>query len=502
MKKSLLIAGALAALALPAKAEPGDVFSVDFLDYTIMSEEDHWVYISGFQGSPSKLIIPETVECEDNGEEYTVVAINAAAFDGAASLTEVTMPNTITDIGMHAFTSCSKLRTVKLSESLKDLPYGMFYMCTSLQSITIPESVVEIGDACFIMCTSLASVDFPSNLISIGESAFNICTSLSYVELPPTVQKIGATAFGYCPFAEFTIPKDIEEIGDAPFVGNQFLKSIDVEEGCLTYTSIDGVLYDIDKTKIVCYPLGRPDVKYTVLEGVTDIATYTFSESQYLEEIVLPYSTANIEYRAFGECPQLKAVYCAAPNPPKVSGDIFLKCREDLVLFVPEQSVMDYYYADICTTTSLPNVEGYDAPVPPEAPTAVYLDKKKATLEKGETLQLTAKIHAPEGVTVASTEWSSTNPNVATVDANGLVTAVEAGETYIVVTVTDSNGDQVTDMCDLSITDNGGVEIIEINDADAEVYNLGGEKISNRSMLPAGIYIVRKGGKTAKVVVK
>ncbi len=501
MKKSLLIAGALAALALPAKAEPGDTFTVDFLNYTVMSDDDAWVYVSGFEGSPSKLDIPAKVEDED-GNEFTVVAINAGAFESATSLTEVTIPNTVTDIGMHAFSGCSKLRSVTLSESLSDLPYGMFYMCTSLQSITIPEKVTEIGDACFIMCSSLKSVDLPSNLISIGESAFNICTSLNSIELPSTVQKIGATAFGYCPFTEFTIPKDIEEIGDAPFTGNQFLQNIEVEEGCLSYTSIDGVLYDIDKTKIICYPIGRTDSEYTVPEGVTYIASFTFSESPWLEQITLPSTTKMIEYRAFGECPKLKAVYCAAVTPPDINGNIFLKCRDDLVLYVPEQSVMDYYYADICTSTSLPFVEGYDAPVPPEAPTAVYVDRKKATIEVGETLQLNAKIHTPEGVTVASVVWTSTNPEYATVDENGLVTAVAAGDAFIKVTVTDSNGDQVTDMCDVNITDNGGVETIEISDENAEVYTLQGVKINNRSELPAGIYIVRKAGKAQKIAVK
>ena len=67
--------------------------------------------------------------------------------------------------------------------------------------------------------------------------------------------------------------------------------------------------------------------------------------------------------------------------------------------------------------------------------TGVTLDKAELTLEKGSTGTLTATV-APQNATNNTVTWSSSNPEVATVD-NGVVTAVSAGEAIITVTTED-----------------------------------------------------------------
>jgi uncharacterized protein YjdB len=68
--------------------------------------------------------------------------------------------------------------------------------------------------------------------------------------------------------------------------------------------------------------------------------------------------------------------------------------------------------------------------------TGVSLDKTTATLYEGETETLTATI-TPDNATDKSVTWTSSAPEVATVDANGKVTAVKAGTATVTVTTTD-----------------------------------------------------------------
>ncbi|MGO4547267.1 S-layer homology domain-containing protein [Paenibacillus sp. 2TAB23] len=66
----------------------------------------------------------------------------------------------------------------------------------------------------------------------------------------------------------------------------------------------------------------------------------------------------------------------------------------------------------------------------------ITLDKTEVTLTEGEQSSLTATA-APENATNKAVTWSSDNENVATVDANGLLTAVKAGTAIITVTSVD-----------------------------------------------------------------
>jgi uncharacterized protein YjdB len=86
--------------------------------------------------------------------------------------------------------------------------------------------------------------------------------------------------------------------------------------------------------------------------------------------------------------------------------------------------------------------------VNPTLATAISLNKTSASLYPGNTLTLTATI-TPDNATTKAVEWSTANPNVATVNAEGLVTAVSVGETYITATTTD--GSALSQQCKVSV---------------------------------------------------
>lgn len=116
----------------------------------------------------------------------------------------------------------------------------------------------------------------------------------------------------------------------------------------------------------------------------------------------------------------------------------------------------------------------------PEAPvevTGVTLDKAEATVEAGKTLQLTATVE-PKGAETTLT-WKSSNEAAATVDENGVVTGVAAGEATI--TVTTANGR--TAQCVVTVT---APETPAVTMAKTANITVGGSYTLTAAVTPAG----------------
>lgn len=97
-------------------------------------------------------------------------------------------------------------------------------------------------------------------------------------------------------------------------------------------------------------------------------------------------------------------------------------------------------------------------------------------------------------------QWTSYDPLVATVDANGLVTATGIGTTIIKATTTD--GSNLSALCGIHVTAADGIGNVTIgDDEDAIYYTIDGIRLSGKPQQP-GIYIRLKDGKSHKVVVQ
>ena len=103
--------------------------------------------------------------------------------------------------------------------------------------------------------------------------------------------------------------------------------------------------------------------------------------------------------------------------------------------------------------------------------TSVELDRASAGMTEGETLQLMATV-MPEDATNRSVTWTSSNEDVATVDQNGLVTAVAAGTATITATTID--GSELSASCEVTV--NGVATVNNTLDADALSARCGEEK--------------------------
>lgn len=82
----------------------------------------------------------------------------------------------------------------QVQENIRMIASGAFYNNLSVTEVILPECVTEIGSFAFSGCTSLADIYLPEGLETIGYGAFSGCTALT-VRVPAQVKKIGTDAF-------------------------------------------------------------------------------------------------------------------------------------------------------------------------------------------------------------------------------------------------------------------------------------------------------------------
>ena len=142
--------------------------------------------------------IPSTVSYRETA--YSVTSIGDYAFSGCSSFisTSITIPNSVTTIGVGAFSSCSILTSVTIGNSVTSIGRSAFSSCSSLTSVTIPNSVTSIGRSAFYNCNSLTSVTIGNSVTTIGNYAFRYCDSLTSVTcLATNPPYLGDDAFYY-----------------------------------------------------------------------------------------------------------------------------------------------------------------------------------------------------------------------------------------------------------------------------------------------------------------
>lgn len=105
------------------------------------------------------IILPEKVK-DNNGVEYSVIALEDSCFENCNGLTSIDIPSSVTSLGDHCFSLCSSLTSIKISSSVTSLGEYCFSGCSSLTSIIIPSPVTSLGENCFMCSFNLKSIYF------------------------------------------------------------------------------------------------------------------------------------------------------------------------------------------------------------------------------------------------------------------------------------------------------------------------------------------------------
>lgn len=355
-----------------------------------------------------------------------------------------------------------------------------FKGCEKLTEVNFnSRSIINsIGSSAFEGCTGLTSIVLPKTVKSIGEYAFQNCAKLTTVEIPNSVENLSAGIFLRSGLTSIKIPNSIKSIGRAAF------------RDC---TALEEVI---------------------VPPSVESIGEYAFAGNTTLASIIMGHNVKTIGEKAFDGYPA-STISITAQTPPTAPNNTFSNYTGKL--YLQGQNAVDAYYNAF---TCWDRFKGY---VMIEASEILLEGDNKIEGKPGDTFQLKATI-MPENVTLPQLFWRSTNPEIATVDANGLVTLhADLGE---VMTMAAGDAD-ISANCQIiaeTLYADGPVLEVTVNDsitgikekmgdcvieseidfnAPLEIYNLNGVMIATSiDNLVPGIYIIRQDNSVQKIVVK
>ena len=227
---------------------------------------------------------------------YENRALNTVKFTGDAltsigyrsfyntDITELDLSGANASIGTSAFSNCNSLRTVKLS-GVNTIESGAFYGCDELVNLEMSDTLTTIEGSAFCSCTSLKTVIFSDSVTTIADGSFTDCTGLESV----------------------TIGKGCTSVTASAFTRNVNLVKFDVSEDNESYTSVDGVLYNKEKTAVVCYPKSLSG-EYVIPDTVTSIEKAAFENCNKLTKITIGSGVETVNPYAFNQCDLLATV--------------------------------------------------------------------------------------------------------------------------------------------------------------------------------------------------
>lgn len=330
--------------------------------------EENGVVITKYIGNQQDVTIPSIIEGQP------VTRIGWAAFARYDSLERIVIPGSVESIGANAFSSCVNLKDVVLSNGLLSIELNAFGSCTKLSGVIFPNSLKIIGSSGFYNCDHLVEVKIPKSVTSIElGDAFSSCEKLTAIEVDPENTNFSSvdgvlfnkdqTVIIQCPGAktgDYIIPQSVIEINRNAFHGCDNLKSVLIGRNIQTlplyiysyaspafgecesleailvdpdnphFCSVDGVLFDKEKTTILQYPSNKPG-EYIIPDHVTAVRQGAFYRSLSLTRVTIGKNVSSIR-EVFYITPALKEINVDSENSTFVSIDGVVYSRDQTVL--------------------------------------------------------------------------------------------------------------------------------------------------------------------------
>lgn len=145
-----------------------------------------------------------------DGVLYNKAVTELIEYPEGSSVTDYTLPETVTELPEFAFNNCKLLERVNLHSGLSAIPNYAFAN-SGIKRVVIPEGVLSIGDNAFYNCKKLDDFYIPENVITVGAKAF-AGSNLQGIVLGSRLRNIGEDAFADCNVlrAVTTLSKDIK----------------------------------------------------------------------------------------------------------------------------------------------------------------------------------------------------------------------------------------------------------------------------------------------------
>ncbi|MCL2058234.1 MAG: leucine-rich repeat domain-containing protein [Oscillospiraceae bacterium] len=307
------------------------------------------VTITEYIGSGGNVVIPDTIL------GMSVTGIAEYAFDGCDNLISLNIHKDIGYIGRRAFYNCPNLASIDVSEEnpdftsidgalfSKDMHYLIYYPAGNPRTrYATPEGVEVIVDGAFSHCSNLTDLTLSNDVTKVEEWAFVQASSLK----------------------SLTIQGNVSFIEYRAFIGASSLSNISVSADNQYYCSVDGVLFDKEKTKLVQYPPASDRTSYAIPEGIIEIDGYAFGMCKNLSEVTLPEGLEIVGYASFEGCGKLASI--KLPDSLKlISMWAFKHCPFDEITIPPNVTIIGGHSFEInnllVATILAPDVEIYDS---------------------------------------------------------------------------------------------------------------------------------------------
>lgn len=390
-------------------------------------------------------------------------------------MTSVTIPNSVYSLGNSAFSGCSALTDLTIGNSVPSVSSTVFEGCPAIKTLTVNDGAETLafqsGNSWLANVTKLY---MGRNIVNSDNSNINF-KALENLAVGNEVAEINASMFANCSsLKEVVLGNKIKSIGDNAFS-------------------------DCSLTEVVIPP------------SVENIGASAFAGNSDLATIIMGHQVKSIGDKAFDGCPA-ETIHITAPNPPTAYNTTFSNYTGKL--WVPNEEIVENYYdAYSCW-------DKFDI-YPMVEPTNIVIEGNSTLdADPGDVIQLSATIH-PENVTLPHIFWRSTNPTIATVDNNGLVTVHSTDSGITTLAAGDDTADGGCQIIAESLYHNAPIAKVSINAQPAgiedviadrqqqeqidytlpyDVYNFSGMMIGHSlDNLQTGLYIVRQGHRATKI---
>ena len=400
----------------------------------------------------------------------TLTTIGNSAFSGCESLPEAILPSGVEKIESNAFKNCKALKKAAVPDTVSSIGSSAFYGCEALTDITLGSKLKKIESQTFYGCIVLPSIVIPYNVTTIGDSAFVNCTKLTQITVPRNTTSIASNAFSYPKKMTMYGPSDCYAQTYASGKGIKYVtQDIHATSVSLDSTEKTAERYDDFQLTATIAPLNFTDAVvwtssneevaavsdtgYVEICGVgTAVITVTAGNVKAACKITVPqlidwieFDEDEIELKA-GQTYQLKPYISPSDATNKklkytssdtkvaevsASGLVTAKSEGEAKIRAAATDGSDEYAVCYVTVTGKAKVTG------------ITLDRTSAEVKRGEKLTLNVTA-SPSYASNKKVVWKSANTKIATVDANGSVTAKAPGRTKITVTSSENSSYQAS----------------------------------------------------------
>ena len=250
-----------------------------------------------------------------------ITRIAPNAFSSSAALKKAFVPDTVSDIGYSAFSYCPELVELRLPAKALKCGSEIAGHCPKLRKLVMPEGVEDLHFT-YWGCKALTELNIPKSVKIVGQQSIQDCDGLTEIVFPEGVREFrgNGIVMDCRNLRRIVLPSTLESIkGWNVFGKNPRLESIEVSSDNRFFTSVDGVLFSKDMTRLVQCPGGRTGV-YEIPGTVSEIGPYAFSGCRDLTEIRIPESVHVFGPSAFNDCPAKTNRVTSSAGNAKVAG--------------------------------------------------------------------------------------------------------------------------------------------------------------------------------------